>query len=139
MLHFQREKFVRKSGYTCQGYSSGEKGILTCWEARLYLKLGSDGRWSPSRMWQAITAELCSALKGISQQKHPFLLSSGPSCYFRITLIRGNPHRNVAICSSASEKLFLLLSSGKGVSQQRCQLLLLLCSPRELPNRNSTP
>lgn len=27
-----------------------EKCILTCWEVRLYLKLGSHGEWSPHRM-----------------------------------------------------------------------------------------
>lgn len=48
--------------YNCQ-----ETGILTCCEARLYLKLGSGRCWSPHWMWQSfsslregITADLCS-------------------------------------------------------------------------------
>lgn len=75
---------------------------------------------------RAIRGELSSAPpKGVSQ-KYPFLLSSCPRYYNCFSHLGENP---AEMSPSALVTLLLVLCS-QGISQQRCQLLPLFCSPK---------
>lgn len=119
-----------------------EKGILTYWEIRLYLKLRSHGEWSCHGILllreRAVMAEFCSVLLKAfpSERIHFFsipaqdVISSASLCF------RGDPCRNVAISSG---KFLLLLPSPKGLPSRDVSCFFCSAPLRKFLSRDSAP